>query len=76
MGKLWNGKETIAQIAARYINDMLFELCWRAGTPDGLIRHYFDIGIFGYGKRPVAGGEGVESAFGGLSRAVHSTPRI
>ncbi len=77
MGKLWDGKETLAQGAARAINDMLMELCLRASTFDG-VRHYFDIGVFGYGKCTFAGGEGVESAFGGAlaSQALASLPDI
>ena len=40
----------------------------------GLSYHYFDIGMFGYGLRPVAGGEGVESAFGGVLAARDLVP--
>jgi hypothetical protein len=61
----WDGSQTLAEGAARAINDVLRELCLRAKKERGVTRHYFDIGIFGYGMRPVAGGEGVESGFGG-----------
>ena len=65
MSRSWGGSETLAQGAARAINSILLELCLRAQKGQGLSYHYFDIGMFGYGLRPVAGGEGVESAFGG-----------
>ncbi len=65
MSRSWGGSETLAQGAARAINSILMELCLRAQKGQGLSYHYFDIGMFGYGLRPVAGGEGVESAFGG-----------
>jgi hypothetical protein len=44
----------------------------------GRARHFFDIGVFGYGVRPVAGGEGVETAFGGAlsSRALVALPEL
>jgi hypothetical protein len=66
MGQSCDGAETLAQIAARTINGVLLDLCVRAQVRPGVIRHYFDIGIFGYGIRPIAGGEGAESAFGGV----------
>jgi hypothetical protein len=65
MAQPWAGGETLAEGAARAINDILMELCLRAQKEPGLSRHYFDIGIFGYGTRPMSGGEGVESAFSG-----------
>jgi hypothetical protein len=65
MSRSWGGSETLAQGAARAINSILLELCLRAQKGQGLSYHYFDIGMFGYGLQPVAGGEGVESAFGG-----------
>jgi hypothetical protein len=66
MRRPWaGGNETLAQGAARALNSILMELCLRAQKGQGVSYHYFDVGIFGYGVRPVAGGEGVESAFGG-----------
>jgi len=65
MKRQWGDNQTLAQGAAHAVNEVLMELCLRAQKEPGLSRHYFDIGIFGYGIRPVAGGEGVESAFGG-----------
>jgi hypothetical protein len=65
MGRSWGGSETLAEGAARAINSILLELCLRAQKGQGLSYHYFDIGMIGYGLRPMAGGEGVESAFGG-----------
>ena len=65
MSRSWDDSQTLAQGAARAINGILLELCLRAQKGQGLSYHYFDIGMFGYGLRPMAGGEGVESAFGG-----------
>jgi len=65
MSRRWQDSGTLAQGAARAINDVLMELCLKAQKEHGVCRHYFDIGIFGYGTRPAAGGEGVESAFAG-----------
>lgn len=66
MRQRWgNGDETLAEGAARALNEILLEVCFRSQKEPGRARHYFDIGIFGYGVRPIAGGEGVESAFGG-----------
>lgn len=66
MNRTWGaGKETLAQGAAQAINGILFELCLRAQKGPGTVYYYYDVGIWGYGKRPVDGGEGVESAFGG-----------
>lgn len=67
MKRPWGGgRESLARGAATAINSVLMELCLRAQKGQGISYHYFDVGIFGYGLRPVAGGEGVESAFGGL----------
>jgi hypothetical protein len=66
MKQVWRGgPETMAQGAAAVLNEILLDLCLMAQKEPGRALHYFDIGIFGYGLRPVAGGEGVESAFGG-----------
>jgi len=66
MKQAWRGgPETMAQGAAAVLNEILLDLCLMAQKEPGRALHYFDIGIFGYGLRPVAGGEGVESAFGG-----------
>jgi hypothetical protein len=66
MNRPWGGSgESLAAGAARAINGILMELCLRAQKAQGVTNHYFDVGIFGYGLRPVAGGEGVEPAFGG-----------
>jgi hypothetical protein len=79
MSRPWGGSsETLAQGAAKAINGILMELCLRAQKGQGLSYHYFDVGIFGYGVRPMVGGEGVESAFGGLlaNRPLVSIPEI
>jgi hypothetical protein len=66
MKQRWgNSHETLAEGAARALNEILLEVCFRSQGEPGKARHYFDIGIFGYGIRPIAGGEGVEPAFGG-----------
>ena len=66
MKRRWGvGNETLAQGAADAINGILMELCLRAQKGAGITFQYFDVGIFGYGAAPLAGGEGVESAFGG-----------
>src|SRR2546421_13032585 len=66
MKSTWvNSKETLAQGAARVLNEILLELLFTSQGEPGKARHYFDIGIFGYGLRPVAGGGGVQPAFGG-----------
>jgi hypothetical protein len=79
MGRPWGGtNETLAQGAARALNSIVMELCLRAQKGQGVSHHYFDVGIFGYGIRPRAGGEGVESAFGGslANRDLVSIPEI
>jgi hypothetical protein len=79
MNRPWGGgNQTLAQGAARAINGILMELCLRAQKGQGVSYHYFDVGIFGYGLRPVAGGEGVETAFGGplSNRALVPVPEI
>jgi len=65
MKRPWEGNWTLAEGAAQALNDVLRELCIEGRKERGVVYHYFDIGIFGYGLRPIAGGEGVESAFGG-----------
>jgi hypothetical protein len=65
MKRPWGTGQTLAEGAAQALNGILIELCLRSQKEQGLSRHYFDVGIFGYGLRPVAGGEGVEPAFGG-----------
>jgi hypothetical protein len=65
MKRQWEGNRTLAEGAAQALNDVLRELCVEGRKERGVVYHYFDIGIFGYGLRPIAGGEGVESAFGG-----------
>jgi hypothetical protein len=79
MCRSWGGtSETLAQGAARAINGIIMELCLRAQKGQGISYHYFDVGIFGYGVRPAAGGEGVEPAFGGAlaSRGLVPIPEI
>ena len=56
MKSTWvNSQETLAQGAARVLNEILLELLFTSQGDPGKARHYFDIGIFGYGLRPVAG---------------------
>jgi hypothetical protein len=63
----WQGSGvSMAQGAAQALNRVLLDLCVKSTKEvGGAARHYFDVGVFGYGARPVAGGEGVESALGG-----------
>jgi hypothetical protein len=57
---------SLAEGAARAVNKILLDLCVKSAKEVGAgARHYFDIGVFGYGARPVGGGEGVESALSG-----------
>ena len=67
MKRAWGSSgTTLAQGASRALNKILLDLCVKATKQvGGSARHYFDIGAFGYGACPVAGGEGVEPAFGG-----------
>ena len=66
MKQMWgNSGVTMAAGAARAINETLLELIFQSQVEPGKPRYYFDVGIFGYGLRPVAKGEGVETAFGG-----------
>lgn len=67
MDRPWGGNDlTLAHGAARAINKILLELCVTSTKEHGAaMRHYFDVGIFGYGLRPGLGEEGVESALTG-----------
>jgi hypothetical protein len=66
MKQTWgNSNETLAEGAARALNETLLELLFISQGEPGKARHYFDVGVFGYGMRPIAGGEGVEPALGG-----------
>jgi hypothetical protein len=57
---------TLAEGASRAVNKILLDLCVKSAKEvGGRARHYFDVGVFGYGARPVAGGEGVEPALAG-----------
>jgi hypothetical protein len=65
MNRPWEGNQTLAEGAAQALNDLLRELCIEGRKERGIVYHYFDIGIFGYGLRPLEGDEGVASAFSG-----------
>ncbi|WP_239308716.1 MULTISPECIES: vWA domain-containing protein [unclassified Frankia] len=57
---------TLAEGAARAVNKILLDLCVKSAKEvGGRARHYFDVGVFGYGACPVAGGEGVEPVLAG-----------
>lgn len=61
-----NSGLTLAQGAARAINKILLELCIKSMKEQGAaMRCYFYVGLYTYGLRPRAGGEGVESALPG-----------
>jgi len=74
MGRSWDGGATLAEGAANAINGILLEMCYRAQKEAGLVRHYFDIGAFGYGLRTTSGDEGVEPALGGALAAQPLVP--
>jgi hypothetical protein len=79
MKRVWGPGGTLAQGAARALNKILLDLCIKSTKEvGGSARHYFDVGVFGYGVCPVAGGEGVESAFGGAlsGQAIVPVPRL
>lgn len=63
----WSGTgASLAVGAALVLNNILLDLCITATTEvEAPVRHYFDIGVFGYGARVITPGEGVESAFSG-----------
>lgn len=63
----WSGTgASLAVGAALVLNNILLDLCITATAEvNAPVRHYFDVGVFGYGARVTDPGEGVESAFGG-----------
>lgn len=68
MDRPWAGSPgmTLAQGAALALNRVLYDLCVRClKEPDAPPRHYFDVGIFGYGRSALGDYEAVESALGG-----------
>ena len=73
-----NRQQTMAEGVTSALNNILLELMFISQVAPGKVRHYFDIGVFGYGVRPVAGGEGVETAFGGAlaGRALVALPEL
>jgi hypothetical protein len=73
-----NRQQTMAEGVTSALNNILLELMLISQVVPGKARHYFDIGVFGYGVRPVAGGEGVETAFGGAlaARALVPLPEL
>lgn len=65
-GEWGDSSVSMADGAARAINEILLELCIKCTKEvGGVARDYFSLLILGYGIRPVSGGEGVESALGG-----------
>jgi hypothetical protein len=57
---------TLAEGATKALNKILLELCIKATKEvGGSARHYFDVGVFGYGACQLATREGVETALGG-----------
>jgi hypothetical protein len=63
----WSGTgSTLAEGAALVLNNLLLDLCLTATKEvNEPVRHYFDVGVFGYGARLSSPEEGVESAFSG-----------
>jgi hypothetical protein len=68
---------TLAHGAARAINKILLELCVKSTKKQGEMRHYFDVGLFGYGLCG-SGAEGVESALPGAlaDRGIVPLPEV
>jgi hypothetical protein len=61
-----DGELSLAQGAANALNNILFELCLRSQKEPGRPpRHYFDVGVFGYGQSAKARSEAVEPALAG-----------
>lgn len=57
---------TLAEGAANALNRIILDLCIKATKEvGGSVRHYFDVGIFGYGVCAEGRAEGVESALSG-----------
>jgi hypothetical protein len=68
MKEPWAGSPgmSLAEGAAHAINKILHDLCMRGQKERGAPpRHYFDLGVFGYGRSAVVDDERVESALGG-----------
>lgn len=66
MKDAWKGSGiSLAQGSAQALNKLLYELVAMATKGPDDVRNYCDIGVWGYGIRPVAFGEGVEPAFSG-----------
>lgn len=63
----WSGTGgSMAHGAALALNNVLLDLCITGTTEvNAPVRHYFDVGVFGYGAKVLDPGEGVESGFGG-----------
>ena len=80
MSGSWRGTgSTLAEGAARAVNKILLDLAIKSTKEQGgSMRHYFDVGVFGYGVRPIASGEGVESALGGAleGKAIVPLPEL
>ena len=50
-----NPHSTLSEAAARLVNESIRDLALRSMKEIGAFRHYFDIGIFGYGFNPASG---------------------
>jgi hypothetical protein len=57
---------TLAEWATDLVNQAIISICIRAASGD-TVRHYFDIGVIGYGILPGPQSEGVSSAFEGAA---------
>ena len=80
MKAAWAGTgASLAEGAALVLNNILLDLCMTATTEvNAPVRHYFDVGVFGYGATVHEPGEGVEPAFGGAltGRALVPLPEL
>lgn len=65
MNRHWAVGGTLSTGAAAALNRTIANLATLSTTGTGRVRHYFDVGVFGYGMMASTGNEGVESALGG-----------
>jgi hypothetical protein len=59
MGRKAKGNlhSTLSEVAAKLVNERIMDLALRSMKEPGAFRHYFDVGVFGYGYNPASGAE-------------------
>ena len=68
---------TLASGVAGAVNKLIFELVLRSiSDPTSGPRHYYDVGVIGYGQSAHRDAESVESAFAGRSGVLRSVPEL